>query len=73
MKTIDYVLRTMPDIANDAQPSVAGKLEWVGMNELEVPVRIEYYAGNLIQSTAIVTAYLNLIHPEVRGIHMSRL
>ena len=73
MKLIENVLRTMPDIANEAQPAVAGKLEWVGMNEIEVPVRIEDDAGNLIQSTAIVTVYVNLIDPDVRGIHMSRL
>ena len=30
-------------------------------------------AGNLIQSTAIVTGYVNLIDPDVRGIHTSRL
>ena len=73
MKPIDNVLRQMPDIANEALPEVAGQLEWVGMNEIELPVRIEDDAGNLIQSTAIVTAYVNLVDPEVRGIHMSRL
>ena len=70
---MDNVLRNMPDIANDAQPDVAGQLEWVGMNEIELPVRIEDDKGNLIQSTAIVTAYVNLTDPEIRGIHMSRL
>ncbi len=73
MKPIDSLLRQMPDIANDAQPDVAGHLEWVGMNEIEVPVRIQDDTGGLIQSTAIVTAYVNLVDPEVRGIHMSRL
>jgi len=73
MNPIESVLRNMPDIANEAQPDVAGKLEWVGMNEIEMPVRIEDDAGNLIQSTAIVTAYVNLVDPDVRGIHMSRL
>jgi GTP cyclohydrolase I len=63
----------MPDIANEARPDVSGKLEWVGMNEIEVPVRIVGESGELIQSTAIVTAYVNLVDPEVRGIHMSRL
>ena len=58
MTPFESVLRDMPDIANDASPDVAGKLEWVGMNEIEVPVRIEDDAGNLIQSTAIVTAYV---------------
>ena len=67
MKFNDNVLRDMPDIANDGQPDVAGHLEWVGMNEIEVPVRIEDGRGDLIQSTAIVTAYVNLVDPDVRG------
>ena len=73
MKPFDNVLRDMPDIANEERPSVSGKLEWVGMNEIEMPVRIEDDQGNLIQSTARVTAYVNLMDPNVRGIHMSRL
>jgi len=73
MKLFDSVLREMPDIANEVRASVAGKLEWVGMNDIEMPVRIEDDQGNLIQSTARVTAYVNLIDPDVRGIHMSRL
>jgi len=73
MTPFDSVLREMPDIANDARAEVAGKLAWVGMNEIEMPVRIEDDAGGLIQSTALVTAYVNLIDPHVRGIHMSRL
>ncbi len=43
------------------------------MNDIEMPVRIEDDHGNLIQSTARVTAYVNLMDPDVRGIHMSRL
>jgi GTP cyclohydrolase I len=63
----------MPDIANETQLEVAGKLDWVGMNEIEMPVRIEDDAGGLIQSSALVTAYVNLQDSDVRGIHMSRL
>jgi GTP cyclohydrolase I len=73
MKSFENVLREMPDIANEELASVAGKLEWVGMNDIEMPVRIEDDMGNLIQSTARVTAYVNLMDPDVRGIHMSRL
>ena len=73
MSSIENILRDMPDIANEARPEVAGKLDWVGMNEIEMPVRIEDDAGGLIQSTALVTAYVNLVDPDVRGIHMSRL
>jgi len=73
MKPVDNILRDMPDIANEVRPSVGGKLEWVGMNDIELPVRIEDDQGNMIQSTARVTAYVNLTDPDVRGIHMSRL
>jgi len=73
MTPIESTLREMPDIANEVSAEVAGKLAWVGMNEIEMPVRIEDDAGGLIQSTALVTAYVNLIDPDVRGIHMSRL
>jgi GTP cyclohydrolase I len=73
MSPFESVLREMPDIANEAKAEVAGELAWVGMNEIEMPVRIEDDAGGLIQSTAMVTAYVNLVDPDVRGIHMSRL
>ncbi len=63
----------MPDIASDVQPAVAGVLEWVGMGNIEVPVRIS--GGNEITGSgnAKVTAYVNLKRPDARGIHMSRL
>ncbi len=73
MKSFESVLREMPDIANEVLPLIGGKLEWVGMDDIELPVRIEDDQGNLIQSTARVTAYVNLVDPDVRGIHMSRL
>lgn len=73
MKPTDNVLREMPDIANEVSAEIAGSLDWVGMNDIEMPVRIEDDAGNLIQSTALVTAYVNMTDPGVRGIHMSRL
>lgn len=73
MTPFESVLREMPDIANEVQAEVAGQLAWVGMNEIEMPVRIEDDAGGLIQSSALVTAYVNLVDPDVRGIHMSRL
>jgi GTP cyclohydrolase I len=73
MTPIESLVQDMPDIANDAKAEVSGKLAWVGMSEIEMPVRIEDDAGGLIQSTALVTAYVNLIDPDVRGIHMSRL
>lgn len=73
MAIIESTLRDMPDIASDTAVEVVGRLDWVGMNEIEMPIRIEDDAGGLIQSTAMVTAYVNLQDPAARGIHMSRL
>jgi len=73
MSKIESVLREMPDIANEARSEIAGALAWVGMNEIEMPVRIEDDAGGVIQSSALVTAYVNLKDAHARGIHMSRL
>jgi GTP cyclohydrolase I len=73
MNPFENTAAEMPDIANDTQVEVTGKLDWVGMNEIEMPVRIEDDAGGLIQSSSLVTAYVNLKDPDVKGIHMSRL
>ena len=66
-------LRNMPDIASEARAAVAGALDWVGMDEIEVPIRLAHADGSTVQSAARVAAAVNLIRPEVRGIHMSRL
>ncbi len=65
--------RIMPDIASQPQSLLAGKLDWVGMNRIEIPVRIPKQDGSIIESPAHVTAFVNLDSAEARGIHMSRL
>ena len=66
-------LRSMPDIASDASVHVAGKLAWVGMSRIEMPVRIDAGDGQIVTSPARVSAFVNLHRPDARGIHMSRL
>lgn len=73
MRSSENTVRSMPDVANDARPHVAGALEWVGMGEIEVPISLNSPDGRTVQSGARVTAYVNLTRPEARGIHMSRL
>lgn len=63
----------MPDIASHAEPQVAGSLDWVGMNEIELPIQIEDADGRRMQAVAHISAFVDLAQPEVRGIHMSRL
>lgn len=66
-------LADMPDIASHAKAQVAGKLDWVGMNHIEMPVLLDGGNGKQIQSSARVSAFVDLDKPDKRGIHMSRL
>ncbi len=63
-------LRSMPDIAREGDVAVAGALDWVGMDRIDVPLRL---AGEGVTVAARVAAYVNLRQADVRGIHMSRL
>ncbi|MEM9303914.1 MAG: GTP cyclohydrolase FolE2 [Pseudomonadota bacterium] len=63
----------MPDIAADGPPEVVGRLGWVGMQDIEAPVNLAVEGGVAPQASARVTAFVNLVRPEARGIHMSRL
>lgn len=64
---------SMPDIASQPHDQLAGKLDWVGMNRIEVPVRIPGRDGETVQMPAHVSAFVDLGDPDARGIHMSRL
>lgn len=66
-------VRAMPDIAKEARPAIAGALDWVGMGDIEVPVRVADADGGVIQVPARVNAFVNLQSADARGIHMSRL
>jgi GTP cyclohydrolase I len=63
----------MPDVAKDAVAEVAGRLDWVGMDRIELPVSLATPEGGVVRSGAKVTACVNLQRPQARGIHMSRL
>ncbi|TCI11391.1 GTP cyclohydrolase I FolE2 [Dyella soli] len=63
----------MPDVAAQAQPGHGHALDWVGMDGIDAPVRFDAGDGQPQPSSARVGAFVNLVHPERRGIHMSRL
>jgi GTP cyclohydrolase I len=66
----ENVVRAMPDVANEAQPAVAGTLEWVGMGNIDVPVTL---AGTTAAPCARrrVSAYVNLRRPECGHPHVA--
>ena len=73
MQQNENVVRAMPDIASEARPAVAGRLDWVGMGNIDVPVVLAREGGTNVEVPARVSAFVNLARPDVRGIHMSRL
>ncbi len=63
----------MPDIANEPHSGPNSPLSWVGMSEIELPIFVLNAKKEKIQSLAKVQAYVNLVDPNSKGIHMSRL
>ena len=73
MHSHENTARLMPDVAAQAQPHLAGALDWVGMDGIEVPVHFDAGDGKVERASAQAGAFVNLTRPDKRGIHMSRL
>jgi len=65
----------MPDIACQPHQAPQGKLNWVGMSGIELPVLIQQglESDNHIRLSSKTQAYVSLDDPMSKGIHMSRL
>jgi GTP cyclohydrolase I len=59
-------------VAHHAVP-LARALDWVGMDNIALPVRVPDGAGGQLQVAASIDLAVNLGNPDARGIHMSRL
>ena len=73
MHSHENTTRLMPDVATQAQPHLTGALDWVGMDDIEVPVHFDAGDGEVQRASAQVGAFVNLVRADKRGIHMSRL
>ena len=73
MNQTTATVTNMPDIASSELPSISGKLDWVGMNDIEMPVTVITADGDRIQCPARINAFVNLADADKQGIHMSRL
>ncbi|ALN65657.1 hypothetical protein GLA29479_4828 [Lysobacter antibioticus] len=62
----------LPDVAFDAA-AAARPLDWVGMSNIALPLRIAAADGGSIQVAASVDVSVNLRDADARGIHMSRM
>jgi GTP cyclohydrolase I len=65
--------RALPDVASEKQIGHAGMLDWVGMDEIEMPVMLAGDGDAVQRASARVAAFVNLTDADARGIHMSRL
>ena len=63
----------MPDVASEPHTELAGALDWVGMDEIEMPVMLAGANTPVQRLSARVAAFVNLNSADARGIHMSRL
>src|SRR5690606_12842496 len=63
---------SLPDVANDAV-ALARPLDWVGMDNIALPIRIPGPGGSVVQVAARVDVAVDLRDADARGIHMSRL
>jgi len=64
---------SMPDIANHTTAQTEGKLDWVGMGNIEMPLMVASKGESERMVSAHIDAFVNLKEPKAKGIHMSRL
>jgi len=68
-----YIKPDMPDVATTDAAQQNGTLDWVGMSRIALPLRIKDQHLDVYQASTFVESYVNLVDPNVKGIHMSRL
>ena len=63
---------SLPDVAFDTA-ALARPLDWVGMDAMELPIRLQGEGGQALHVPASVDVAVDLHDASARGIHMSRL
>jgi GTP cyclohydrolase I len=64
--------QSLPDVADEAARA-ARPLDWVGMQNIALPLRLRADDGLELQVPASVDVFVDLQRSDTRGIHMSRL
>src|SRR5258706_2160376 len=73
MHQSENLARTLSDAAHSAKPQASGALDWVGMGELELPIRLACSEPAGLAIPARIGTFVNLCDAQARGIPMSRL
>ena len=70
---INSATRALPDVTSDSRAETPASLQWVGMEDIAVPVTLNLQDGSLRSMSAKTNVYVGLDNPNAKGIHMSRL
>ncbi|WP_421864941.1 GTP cyclohydrolase FolE2 [Motiliproteus sp.] len=65
--------KPLPDVASQHSASHSLTLQWVGMEQIALPIRLDLADGRSLNLSAKADLYVSLDRPDVKGIHMSRL
>ena len=65
--------KILPDIASDANPEIGGKIDRVGMANIELMVQVQTCEEQVISLPAHADVQVDLVDESAKGIHMSRL
>lgn len=68
----DLFVGGLPDVAGHVHDEPQGTLDWVGMSDIAMPIRLLDVDGQQTAQAAI-QLYVNLGDSHAKGIHMSRL
>ena len=65
--------RALPDVTSDLQAEMPSTLQWVGMENIAIPISLHSDEEKLLATPAKANVFVSLDKPEAKGIHMSRL
>lgn len=67
------LLHSLPDITSETKTESPAALNWVGMEEIAVPIMINLQDGQHQTTSAKSNIFVSLDNSDAKGIHMSRL
>ena len=63
----------LPDVTSNTKPDISLPLQWVGMEQIAVPIKIGFVNQEALNVAAKVDVFTSLDSATAKGIHMSRL
>lgn len=67
------VKQPLPDITSTTLSNMPNTLQWVGMEDISLPLQFKVSDGHYVQVVSHCNSFVNLTVGEAKGIHMSRL